>query len=249
VEEELCFKVPLAFVISDVEGHDVLCAHYHTHSTKKLSRECDCSMEDADNHEVECEYIRASDLRRLRESRDESDKIALKALCFHNVRNAFDNVCFGANDFGIHRATMSEVLHAIQKGWYIYTLEALYNLLSGKPLEFLDSLARRVSRQCRHQSDRDFPRLSFPNGITSYKMLHAHKMSGLLLLISICLYCHLGWDKNHNEATTKNSFVCNRACSLRLRNLKNFQELLQALLCMVESWMKQDSVDRKMVTS
>jgi hypothetical protein len=53
VEEELCFKVPLALVISDVEGHDVLCARYHTHSTKKLSRECDCSMEDADNHEVE----------------------------------------------------------------------------------------------------------------------------------------------------------------------------------------------------
>ena len=25
VEEEFCFKVPLAFVIGDIEGHDVLC--------------------------------------------------------------------------------------------------------------------------------------------------------------------------------------------------------------------------------
>jgi Plavaka transposase len=42
-EVELCFKVPLAFVIGDVEGHDVLCAWYHTHNTTMLSRECNCS--------------------------------------------------------------------------------------------------------------------------------------------------------------------------------------------------------------
>lgn len=54
---ELCFKVPLAFVIGDVEGHDVLCARYHTHNTTMLSRECNCSMADADNHQVQCEYI------------------------------------------------------------------------------------------------------------------------------------------------------------------------------------------------
>ena len=113
-EPELCFKVPLAFVIGDVEGHDVLCARYHTHSTKMLSRECNCSTEDADSHKVQCEYIRASDLKRLRDSHNKS---ALKDMCFHNVRNAFDKVCFGANECGIHRATMSEVLHAIQKGW------------------------------------------------------------------------------------------------------------------------------------
>jgi hypothetical protein len=207
-------------------------------------------MEDADNHDVECEYIRASHLRQLRQSRDECDKTALKALCFHNVRNAFDDVCFGANEFGIHRATMSEVLHAIQKGWYIYTLEALDSMLSSKPLDFLDSLARRVSRQCRHQSDRDVPRLSFPNGIMSYKMLHVHEMSGLLLLLTICLHCHLGWDKNHTAEITNNSFVRNKACSKgkSLRRLKNFRALLQMLLCM-EAWMTQDSVDRKIVTS
>lgn len=243
-EREFCFKVPLAFVIGDVEGHDVLCARYHTHNTKMLSRECNCSMEDADNHQVDCKYIRASDLTRLRES---DNKTALKELCFHNVRNAFDNVCFGANEYGIHRATMSEVLHAIQKGWYVYTLSGLYGMLSGKPMGFLDSLARRISRQCRHQSDRDFPRLSFPNGITSYKLLHAHEMSGLLLLLTICLYCHLGWDKNHEGDITANSFVRNRNCFSKRSRLKQFRDLLEMLLCM-EAWMKQDSVDRKVVS-
>jgi hypothetical protein len=143
-------------------------------------------MVDADNHEVECKYLQAaSHLLQLSESCDECDKIALKALCFHNVTNAFNDVCFGTNEFGIHRVTMSEVLHNIQKGWYIYTLQVLYDLLSHKALDFLDSLARCVSRQCHHPSDRDFSQLSFlNNGIKSYKMLHVHEMRGLLLLLS-----------------------------------------------------------------
>jgi hypothetical protein len=139
---EFCFKVPLAFVIGDVEGHDeILCTRYHTHNTKMLSRECNCTIDDADNHEVECKYIRASDLTCLRDSHNKS---ALKELCFHNVRNAFDKVCFGDNEYGIHRAMMSKVLHAIQKRWYVCTLSALYKMLSGHPMEFLYSLSRRV---------------------------------------------------------------------------------------------------------
>jgi hypothetical protein len=98
-ERLFCFKVPLAFVIGDVEGHDVLCGRYHTHNTNMLSRECDCTLADADNHEVECQYIRANDLMLLRQS---NDHIALKGMCFHYLRNAFDKVSFGANEYGIH---------------------------------------------------------------------------------------------------------------------------------------------------
>jgi hypothetical protein len=67
-ETDFCFKVPLAFVISDVEGHDVLCARYHTHNTKMLSCKCNCTMEDGDKHDVKCENIRASGLTWLRKS-------------------------------------------------------------------------------------------------------------------------------------------------------------------------------------
>jgi hypothetical protein len=77
-EVDLCFKVPLAFVIGDVEGHDVLCAQYHTHNTTMLSRECNCSLADADNHQVHCQYIRASDLTQLRES---GNLTALNGMC------------------------------------------------------------------------------------------------------------------------------------------------------------------------
>jgi hypothetical protein len=243
VERVFTFKVPLAFVIGDVEGHDVLCGRFKTHNTHMLSRECNCTLDDADNHKVKCQYIRASDLKLLRDS---DDVEALDRMCFHNISNAFDDVCFGANDFGIHRATMSEVLHAIQKGWYLYTLSGLYDLLSGKPMDFLDSLATRVSRQCRHQSYRDFPRLTFANGIRSYKLMHAHEISGLLLLITICLYCHLGYDSNHTGDITKNSFIRNASCRSQIRLLKKYREYIQMILCM-EAWMKEDSIERTKV--
>jgi hypothetical protein len=110
-------------------------------------------------------------------------------------------------------------------------------------MEFLDSLARHVSRQCRHQSDCDFLRLAFPNRITSsYKLLHAHKISGLLLLLTVCLYCHLGWDKNNKGNIAKDSFVCNRNCFSKVSWLIKFLNLFEMLLCM-EAWMKQESVN------
>jgi hypothetical protein len=45
-EIEFCLKVPLAFMISNVKGHDVLCAWYHTRNTKMLSRNCNCTMDE-----------------------------------------------------------------------------------------------------------------------------------------------------------------------------------------------------------
>ena len=114
-EFRLCFKVPVCFVIGDVEGHDELCTRYGSHLTHRLCRECDCLTESSDNPDVVCTYIKASYLTELRNT---NDIATLKALSFHNVTNAFDSVSFGANEYGIHRATPSEVLHSLQKGLY-----------------------------------------------------------------------------------------------------------------------------------
>jgi hypothetical protein len=89
------------------------------------------------------------------------------------------------------------------------------------------------------QSDRDFSWLSFPNGIKSYKMLHVNEMSGLLLLLTICLHCHLGGDNNHIGEIMNNSFVCYKPAAPRARAYAVFRlcKLLQMLLCM-EAWIK-----------
>jgi hypothetical protein len=120
--KELCFKVPICFVIGDVEGHDLLCGRYSSHQTKRLGRECDCPMDDADNGFIDCNYTKAKHIKELRES---NNLAQLQEIGYHSIHNAFDKLDFGyGNPYGINRATMSENLHTVQKGWYLYALKA-----------------------------------------------------------------------------------------------------------------------------
>jgi hypothetical protein len=162
-------KVPVCFVIGDVEGHDEQCTHYGSHQTSGLSHhECNCPTDSADNHAIVCKYIKASHL--TIELCRQQDLKTLKLLSFHNVTNAFDNVCFGANKYGIHRATPSEVLHSLQKGWYQYACEGFFSKIGGPAIiDFLELLVARVSADCVYQSDCNMPRLKFANGIQSFR--------------------------------------------------------------------------------
>lgn len=242
-ELRLRFKVPLCYVIGDVEGHDELCTRYGSHQTAQLCRECDCPTDSADNPDVVCRYIKASYLTELRHT---NDRERLQSLSFHNVTNAFDNVCFGANKYGINRATPSEVLHSLQKGWYLYALEGFFSKMGGQTvIDFLESLVQRVSADSVHQSDRNMPRLKFANGIQSFANLQAHETTGVLLLIVISLHCKVGWDANSTAPTTKNSFVRSRNCNQS--HVMAYRELFETLLCM-EQWIKLPSVDKSDVT-
>ena len=190
-----------------------------------------------------CTYIKASYLTSLR---IRNDIETLKSLAFHNVTNAFDSVSFGANEYGIHRATPSEVLHSLQKGLYLYALDGFYSKMGGQSIiDFLECLVQRVSADCVHQSDRNMPRLKFANGIQSYANLQAHETTGVLLLIVISLHCKIGWDKNSRSSTTNNSFVRSRHCNVR--HVQDYLDLFEMLLCM-EQWIKLPSVRKADVT-
>jgi hypothetical protein len=199
-------------------------------------------MESSDDPYVTCKYIKASSLTALCNGNNVAE---LQDMAFHNVTNAFDKVCFGANEYGIHRATPTEVLHSIQKGWYLYALEGFYKVVKGKTLEFLEQLVERVSMDCDHQSDRSMPRLKFPNGISSYANLQAHETTGVLLLIVIALHCEIGWDTNKHAVATKHSFARNtQHCDTKV--VKKYRELFETLLCM-EQWLKLPLVKKAQV--
>jgi hypothetical protein len=112
-------------------------------------------------------------------------------------------------------------------------------------LYFLESLVRRVSADCVHQSDRNMPRLKFSNGIQSYANLQAHETTGVLLLIVISLHCTIGWDKTSTTSASENSFVRSRFCNVR--HVLAYRDLFETLLCM-EQWIKLPSVRKADVT-
>jgi hypothetical protein len=112
-------------------------------------------MEDSDNGFIECTYTMAKCIKELRDS---NNLPLLQEIGYHSIPNAFDQLDFGAgNAYGINRATMSENLHTVQKGWYLYSLKAFFGGLTASMKAFLESLVERISFQCAHQSDRNLP--------------------------------------------------------------------------------------------
>ena len=77
---ELCFKLPLCFVMGDVEGHDKSVGRYASHSTSRLGRLCDCEKEFADDPDVKCIRTKASDIQALYEG---NDKKGMKKIGYH----------------------------------------------------------------------------------------------------------------------------------------------------------------------
>jgi hypothetical protein len=138
--QEFClfFKVPVCCVIGDVEGHNEICTRYGSHQMYSLSQVFDCTTKKSDNPDVVCTYIKASYLAKLRHTKDIK---TLWSLTFHNITNAFNNLCFGANVHGIHLATPSKVLRSLQKRLYLHALEGFYSQMGGQTiLYFLESL-------------------------------------------------------------------------------------------------------------
>jgi hypothetical protein len=238
----LCFKVPLCLSIGDVEGQDLQVGRYASHQTTVLNRECDVTMENADNGDVICNYTVAKDIQALREN---NDRAALSAIGYHVSTNAYDKVDFGAgNPYGINGATKSENLHTIQKGWYIYSLAGFLGGLTPAVIVFLEALAQRVSSSCSRQSDRDMPRFRFAQGICKYTNLHANETSGIIMLIAISLHCHLGWDHRNKSKVAANSFA--RSAFADRAHLESYRHLFETMLCM-EAWNKQPVVQKSKV--
>jgi hypothetical protein len=216
----------------------VLCGRYQSHHTKCLSRECNCPTDEASNSKFECEFTSMDDIARMRSSPNKKEN--LQNASYHDLDNAFSQVWFGAgNPHGIHRATPSEVLHMIQKGWHDYSLEGFFGILTDGPIRFVERLAKRLSEQLLHQSDRDLPRTQFPYGISTISQLQAHEAAGVLLLLVLSLHCHLGWDKH--QPHEKHSFVKSR--HVNEKKVREYRTLFETLLCM-EAWYKLKQVPK-----
>ena len=168
----LTFKVPIAFIVGDVEGHDKLCGRYKVHhNIKQLCHEGDCLLEDADDPNVCCVQTRASDIATLV---DLGDLDALKEISYHAISNAFTALCFGANIYGINGCCPGENLRMVQKGLMSYALVAFYQkILTKAPATFLDKFCKEISTIMSCQSDRNYPRTSFPCLLSMLLQLHA----------------------------------------------------------------------------
>ena len=117
------------------------------------------------------------------------DRKGIEGLSFHNIENAFWNISFGANGYGIYQHCPPENLHSIKEGLFTYLLKGLVNQLSGKQkaLAELDSLFQEISNHCKHQSDRNFPCMSFPFGFSNISKVTGDEKEGLLIVMILLM--------------------------------------------------------------
>ncbi len=99
---------------------------------------------------------------------------------------------------------MGEILHQLQKGWITVTLDEFYKVvLTKKPKEFLDMLARQISGLLSCQSDRDYPRIKFLRPLSTLLQQQGHETLGVLLLLMVSLHSRACWTK---DSPNTNSF-------------------------------------------
>lgn len=185
-------KVPVQFIIGDCKSQDMLCGRYGSHNCHSICRDCDCTFQESDDPNVICTPLKSSHINDLIDN-DNTD--ALQKLSFHTHDNAFRKVCFGGDEYGINGATPPELLHEFRQGIFDTCLQGFYEICNLKTLEWIDSVCQKISIYAVHQSDRKFPRTSFPKGITSLAKITADEKIGVLLILFLCLYTRSGMDK------------------------------------------------------
>jgi hypothetical protein len=137
---------------------------------------------------------------------------------------------------------MGKVLDQPQKGWITVTLDEFYKVvLTKKPKEFLDVLARQISGLLSHQNDCDYPRIKFPRPLSTLLQLQGHKTLGVLLLLVVSLHSKACWAK---DSPNSNSF--GRSKFDNLKEIESFCHLFEVLL-VYKTWFWLDTVKKSTV--
>ena len=101
----------------------------------------------------------------------------------------FWNSSFGANWYGVFQHCPPDNLHSIKEGLFTYLLKGLVNQLSGKwkALAELDSLFQEISKHYKHQSDCNFPCMSFHFGFSNISKVTGDEKEGLLIVMTLLM--------------------------------------------------------------
>jgi hypothetical protein len=220
------FKVPVAIIVGDSLGHDKIVGQYtYDQNVEKLCHCCSCSYQQADKPMFWFTYTKQRHVQWLINNND-TDSLA--AISHHNVCNAFHRVCFGGDSCGVHGATLFEILHANQIGIVKYAKNYFFmECLSECNCVKVDALAYKLSECCKHQSDRNLPRTSFPYGISSMTKITGMEQSGIILLLILLLATHDGQHLLDN---------CQKMGS---KKCKQFIKLFEKLLIW-ETWLSNE---------
>ena len=223
--------VPLAFVIGDIEGGNQLTGYrgFTRLDCPRVSMTCDCTTMNASNTQVRCNRIKQGDVKALVRR---NDVRALHAMCQRPTDLVFFKVDFGNDPYGCFSMVMTEPLHALEAGILPYVLEILLSEIPEKENRArLDRLIQGFGELPRQNGTRSFPRLHWPDGVTSLVHLTGDQKTGKFFAVAML----------SNTEPGKSYFIDVLGSTQRW---KDMNDVFETLLC-YWAWLKKDTFWRQ----
>ncbi len=191
ITKNVNLKVPVIFIIGDLQGGDKICCTTCAYSNKlkRLCRKCNVRGDQSGDPLVQCQRIsmvKVMDL--VKHNRQD----ILDAFNQYNVHNAWYDVSYGGCRFGIFSAACPiEPLHSVENGIIIDCLAILYKdeMNIGQKAK-LDIIVRRLTllprqRYASSGTEPCMPRLLWKDGVTALANLPAKYKVGILFTIVV----------------------------------------------------------------
>jgi len=115
-------------------------------------------------------------------------KILNSTLGLYEIDNAFNPVCFGSNESGIHTATMNDIMHFNEGGLFLNLAQVAYGILPPKRRQ--ENLETTIARifSSNHSSVRsDYPRGFYKTGFSDLTLLTSVEKVGVVFALLVAL--------------------------------------------------------------
>jgi hypothetical protein len=184
-------KIPICFIIGDMQGGDKICACSPCYSNKmqRLCRKCNIKGSEADDPFVVCKRMIMARIQALVENQEYAK---LDAINQYHVRNAWFPLDYGGDRYGIFSAAaVVEALHALENGLIKQSLFVLiYENLHKTGRIRLDVLVKEFLGWDRQHymsagTNKLMPRLLFKDGITKLTDITASTNVGIMFTVVV----------------------------------------------------------------
>ena len=225
------------FLKLDSDEAEKLCGKYtsRTGNVKCLCRYCECPTEDTDKPYARYPLKTTAKIKGMVEA---NDLEGLRDISQQKIHNAMYNLRFGShNKQGVHGACPMEMLHAIDLGIFRYIRDSFFDQIGpdSRLADDINSQAIELGEFLCRQSQRDFPRTKFPNGIRKGK-LNAKDFPGILLCVACVLRC----------SGSRKALCKHRGHFKQFGVLQDWLHVIETLL-QWEEWLKEDRMRVKLV--
>ena len=193
-------KVPLAFIIGDIQGGDNICGRsaYYQSDARRICRICNATPEVYESKDVNnCQLLIMEDIKQLY---IDSKKEYLYNLMQYDTWQAFFDIDYGGLPGGVFTAACPpEALDSLENCLINHFLRQLFDhVITKQTQRRLDAVVQGwmlFSRQyCMKAYAGSFPRLLFQDGVSTITDISAGTRVGILFAIVIAALIRNGKD-------------------------------------------------------